>query len=154
MDQVARFVGIGKAWQILTNLLQEMGTEQAWVWVAARTPLWAREASGIVSTLEEWNYDTSELNVEVNEITESISRVVSSEFGNAGSTAKAMRRSISEFRKSANLKDANLRWPSHRATFPRRRLARLQQAYQRLPAFPGSRPAGRLEGSPGIRLRS
>ena len=61
-----------------------------------------------MSSLERWNYDTLELNVEVTEIGQSIGRVVSSEFGNANSTAKAMRRSISEYRKSANLKGANL----------------------------------------------
>ncbi len=110
VDRVAQLfrVSIERAWQMLVGLFQQMGLEEARVWIAARTQFVGGKATGIVSTLKQWNYDTLELNVEVNEIKESISRVVSSEFENASSTANEMRRSISEYRKSANLKGANL----------------------------------------------
>ena len=108
VDQVAQVFGIKGAWQMLVDLFQQMGVEEAWIWIAARTPLVREKATGIVSSLKGWNYDTLELNVEVTEIGQSIGRVVSSEFRNANSTAKEMRHSISEYRKSANLKGANL----------------------------------------------
>ena len=99
VDQVAQVFGIKGAWQMLVDLFQQMGVEEAWIWIAARTPLVREKATGIVSSLKGWNYDTLELNVEVTEIGQSIGRVVSSEFRNANSTAKEMRHSISEYRK-------------------------------------------------------
>ena len=94
----------------VTGVRQSIGrvvASEFWV-VIAKSQLVGEKATGIVSSLEGWNYDTPELNVEVTEIGDSIRRVVASEFGNANSTAKAMRRSISEYRESANLKGANL----------------------------------------------
>ena len=108
VDKVAQLFGMERAWQMVVDLSQQTRLEGVWSWIAALTPSVGEKAEGIVSSLKQWNYDTPELNVEVTEITESISRVVSSEFGNANSTAKAMRRSISEYRESANLKRANL----------------------------------------------
>ena len=110
VDQVAQRFGINRAWQVLVGLFQQMGVgvEEAWIGIAAGTPFVGKKATEIVSSLKLWKYDELELNVEVTGIRESIGRVVSSEFGNANSTAKAMRRSISEYRKSANLKGANL----------------------------------------------
>ena len=108
VEQVARFVGVEKAWQLLTNLLQEMGTEQAWVWVTARTSLVASKASVVVSSLNRWNYEGPELNMDPAEISRSIARVVTSEFETASATVGVMRLSISEYRKSANLDGANV----------------------------------------------
>ena len=108
VEQVARFVGMEKAWQLLTNLLQEMGTEQAWVWVTARTSLVASKASVVVSSLNRWNYEGPELNMDPAEISRSIARVVTSEFETASATVGVMRLSISEYRKSANLDGANV----------------------------------------------
>ena len=95
---------------------QQMGIEEAWIWIAARTQLVREIATGlvgetatdIVSTLKKWNYYALELNVEVPEIRQSIARVVSLEFENANSAANAMRRDISEYRRSANLTGVNL----------------------------------------------
>ena len=108
VEQVARFVGMEKAWQLLTNLLQQMGTEQAWVWVTARTSLVASKASVVVSSLNRWNYEGPELNMDPAEISRSIARVVTSEFETASATVGVMRLSISEYRKSANLDGANV----------------------------------------------
>ena len=110
VDQVAQRFGINRAWQVLVGLFQQMGVgvEEAWIGIAAGTPFVGKKATEIVSSLKLWKYDELELNVEVTGIRQSIGRVVSSEFGNANSTAKAMRRSISEYRKSANLTGANL----------------------------------------------
>ncbi len=108
VEQVARLVGIERAWQLLTNLLQEMGAEQALVWVAARSYLVTSKTSAIVSSLKQWNYEGLEPNMDPAEISRSIGRVVTSEFEGASATANAMRRSISEFRKTANLEGGNL----------------------------------------------
>ena len=110
VDQVAQLfrMSIERAWQMLVSVFQQMGLEEAWVWIVARTPFVGGKATEIESTLKQWNYDAPELNVDVTEIRQSIARVVSSEFEGASSTANAMRRSISEFRKSENPTRANL----------------------------------------------
>ena len=110
VDQVAQLFRMSteRAWQMVVGLIQQMGLKEAWVWIAAKTHFVEGKADEIVSSLEQWNLDAPELNVEVAEIRQSIARVVSLEFENANSAANAMRRDISEYRRSANLTGVNL----------------------------------------------
>lgn len=108
VDEVARVVGVEKAWQLLSDVLRQMGAEQAWVWVTSRTSLVASKTSGVVSAINRWNFEGPELNVNPDEISQSIARVVTSEFETASASVAMMRHSISEFRESADLKGANL----------------------------------------------
>ena len=110
VDQTSQHFGIERARHMLVDLFQQMGVgvEEARTWIAARIPSRGEKPTSIVSLRKQGNFDTSELNLGVTDIRESIARVVSSEFEGASSTANAMRRSISEYRKSANLEGGNL----------------------------------------------
>lgn len=107
VDEVARVVGVEKAWQLLTDLLRQMGAEQALVWVTSRTSSVASKASGVVSAINRWNFEGPELSVNPDEISQLVARVVTSEFETASASVAMMRQSISEYRESASLQGAS-----------------------------------------------
>ena len=99
-------VGIDRAWELAVEIVQWLGIDRAMVWFASQPMAIKGKAADLTSALKTWDY-LPEVDVKVNAIRESIADVVTSEFQDAISTTDEFLRSISDYRKNANLRIAD-----------------------------------------------
>lgn len=104
VEWLAGLIGRDRAWRSLGEQFQRLGFEQALEWVAARTQFVERKAQEIVDSLNGWDVDLPEVDVDIAGMKQLIGQVVVSEFEGAISTTEAMQESISKYHKSATLK--------------------------------------------------
>ena len=104
-NTMADRLGVDRAWELATEMVQRLGIDRALVWFASQTQVITGKAADLTSALKTWDY-LPEVDVNVNAVKESIADVVTSEFQDAIATTEELLSSISDYRKSANLRTA------------------------------------------------
>ena len=102
-NTMADRLGVDQAWELATEMVQRLGIDRALVWFASQTQAITGKAADLTSALKTWDYLPE---VDVNALKESIADVVTSEFQDAIATTEELLSSISDYRKSANLRNA------------------------------------------------
>ena len=105
-NTMADRLGVDRAWELATEMVQRLGIDRALVWFASQTQAITGKAADLTSALKTWDY-LPEVDVNVNAVKESIADVVTSEFQDAIATTEELLSSISDYRKSANLRTAS-----------------------------------------------
>ncbi len=99
VEELARRVGIERAWGMAIGFFQRLGIDNAWSWFAAQTQAVKEQASVLASSLKKWEFP--DLNIDVDEIQEAIANVINIEFKDALMATDEIRRSISDYLNSA-----------------------------------------------------
>lgn len=115
---LAGWVGWKRAWSMVREMYENMGTDKAWAWFAAKTELVGGHTSDLLSPLQEWGHmpdfdvsmpqfslpqlDVPELNVpevriDIDEVKERIASVINVDLRAALDTTNQLRNSLDEY---------------------------------------------------------
>ena len=96
--------GSGSVLGWLDALAKRVGADNVWEWIASRTQIVIDKTGEITDSISDWDVLAE---FDAGAIGESVARVVATEFEEAISTTEELLQGISEYRNSANRKNAN-----------------------------------------------
>ena len=96
--------GAGAILGWLEALVERVGADQVWAWIASRTQFTLEKAGEMTDTLSDWE---GLLDFDTGTIGEAVARVVATEFEEALSTTEGLLDSIADYGSTANLKMSN-----------------------------------------------
>ncbi len=106
VNMMASSSGLYWAWSEAKSIVQRMGIDEALFWFASQTQAVAGGTAYLVSSIDLWGY-TPYIVHNGNALLESITQVVSTQFGYAISTTDVLLSSMPDYRKNANLNAGN-----------------------------------------------